>query len=128
LPFKKFACRSNKASYILIQIVNTLLELPVKCMRRIKAISIIDRRIFDSSKVIHSSGGHMISRTLISLVGAVALASSLTACGTTSKQAVGIGAGAAIGGAAGHAASGGSTIGTIGGAAVGGAIGNEVAK
>lgn len=70
----------------------------------------------------------MLSRTLISFVGAVALASSLTACGTTSKQAVGIGAGAAIGGAAGHAASGGSTIGTIGGAAAGGAIGNEVAK
>lgn len=70
----------------------------------------------------------MLSRTLISLVGAVALSSTLTACGTTSKQAVGIGAGAAIGGAAGHAASGGSTIGTIGGAAAGGAIGNEVAK
>jgi osmotically inducible lipoprotein OsmB len=77
---------------------------------------------------IHFPGGHMISRTLISIVGAITLASSLAACGTTSRQAVGIGAGAAIGGAAGHAASGGSTIGTVGGAAVGGAIGNEIGK
>lgn len=70
----------------------------------------------------------MIARTLVSIAGAVTLVSSLTACGTPSRQQVGIGTGAVLGGVAGHAVSGGSTLGTVGGAAVGGVIGNEMSK
>ncbi|MDB5793873.1 MAG: glycine zipper protein [Noviherbaspirillum sp.] len=70
----------------------------------------------------------MNSRSLISIAGAITLASSLVACGTPSRQTVGVGAGAVLGGAAGSAVTGGSTLGTLGGAAVGGVIGNEMAK
>lgn len=70
----------------------------------------------------------MYLRNLISIIGALTLASSLAACGTPTRQQVGIGTGAAVGGVAGHAVTGGSTLGTVGGAAVGGVIGNEVAK
>lgn len=70
----------------------------------------------------------MISRVLLSLAAALTLGSSLAACGTPSRQEVGIGTGAVLGGAAGHAVTGGSTLGTVGGAAVGGVVGNEVAK
>jgi osmotically inducible lipoprotein OsmB len=70
----------------------------------------------------------MFSRKFFSMVGALALASTLASCGTPTHQQVGIGAGAALGGVAGHAITGGSTLGTVGGAAVGGVIGNEVAK
>jgi osmotically inducible lipoprotein OsmB len=70
----------------------------------------------------------MLTRKLASLVSVLAVALSLFACATPSKQTVGIGAGAAIGGVAGHALTGGSTAGTLGGAAVGGVIGNEITK
>ena len=65
---------------------------------------------------------------LISAVAALVLASVLSACGTPSRQQVGIGTGAVLGGAAGHVVTGGSTVGTVGGAAVGGIIGNEMTK
>lgn len=70
----------------------------------------------------------MATRTLISIASVVTLVSSLTACGTPTRQQVGVGAGAVVGGVAGSAITGGSTLGTLGGAAVGGVIGNEVAK
>lgn len=70
----------------------------------------------------------MKQRTLISVVSAITLASALSACGTPTRQQVGVGTGAVLGGVAGHAVTGGSTMGTVGGAAVGGLLGNEVAK
>lgn len=70
----------------------------------------------------------MNTRKLISITGALSLALTLTACGTPTRQQVGIGTGAVLGGMAGSAVTNGSTIGTVGGAAVGGVIGNEVAK
>ena len=70
----------------------------------------------------------MNSRKLISITGALSLALTLAACGTTTRQQVGIGTGAVLGGVAGSAVTNGSTIGTVGGAAVGSVIGNEVAK
>ncbi|OWW19569.1 glycine zipper 2TM domain-containing protein [Noviherbaspirillum denitrificans] len=70
----------------------------------------------------------MLSRRLISIAGAFSLALTITACGTTTRQQVGIGTGAVLGGVAGSAVTNGSTLGTVGGAAVGGVIGNEVAK
>ena len=70
----------------------------------------------------------MKPRKLLSIAGALSLALTITACGTPSRQQVGIGTGAVLGGVAGHAVTNGSTIGTVGGAAVGGMIGNEVAK
>lgn len=71
----------------------------------------------------------MNSRSLFSMIGAVALAASLGACATSpSRQQVGIGTGAALGGVAGHVLTDGSVLGTVGGAAVGGIVGNEVAK
>lgn len=70
----------------------------------------------------------MNTRRLTSITGALSLALALTACGTTTRQQVGIGTGAVLGGMAGSAVTNGSTIGTVGGAAVGGVIGNEVAK
>jgi osmotically inducible lipoprotein OsmB len=77
---------------------------------------------------IHFPGGYMISRTLVSIVSAVTLASALSACGTPSRQTMGTVGGAALGGLAGHSVTGGSTAGTVGGAAVGGVIGHEVTK
>jgi osmotically inducible lipoprotein OsmB len=73
-------------------------------------------------------GGHMLSRTVVSIATAVTLASALTACGTPSNQTMGTVGGAALGGLAGSAVTGGSTVGTVGGAAVGGVIGHEVTK
>ena len=70
----------------------------------------------------------MKSALLMKTFAALVVASTLTACGTPTRQQVGIGTGAVLGGAAGHAVTGGSTLGTVGGAAVGGVIGNEVAK
>jgi osmotically inducible lipoprotein OsmB len=70
----------------------------------------------------------MISRTLISIAGAITIASTLTACGTPTRQQLGTGTGAVLGGVAGHAVTGGSTLGTVGGAAVGGVIGSEMTK
>jgi osmotically inducible lipoprotein OsmB len=70
----------------------------------------------------------MNSRTLMSIIGTMTLASALTACGTPNRQQVGIGAGAVLGGVAGNVITNGSTLGTVGGAAVGGVIGNEVSK
>lgn len=70
----------------------------------------------------------MMTRTLMSIASAITLASILSACGTPSRQQVGIGTGAVVGGVAGNVITGGSTAGTIGGAAVGGMVGNEVAK
>ena len=67
-------------------------------------------------------------RRMLSTAGALSLALALTACGTPTRQQVGIGTGAILGGMAGNAVTDGSTIGTVGGAAVGGVIGNEVAK
>jgi osmotically inducible lipoprotein OsmB len=69
---------------------------------------------------------HMNTRLIASVLSAVALASSLSAC--ASRHTVGTVGGAALGGAAGHAISGGSTLGTVGGAAVGGVVGSEVSK
>lgn len=74
------------------------------------------------------SGGYMNSRQLTRTIAAILVASSVAACGTPTRQQVGIGTGAIVGGAAGHAVTGGSTLGTVGGAAVGGVIGNEIAK
>lgn len=70
----------------------------------------------------------MLTRKIVTLATASALALSLFGCATPSKQQVGIGTGAVVGGVAGHALTGGSTAGTVGGAAVGGLIGNEVTK
>lgn len=70
----------------------------------------------------------MNSRQLMKTTSAIFLASTLAACGSFSRQEVGIGTGAIVGGVAGHAITGGSTLGTVGGAAVGGVIGNEMAK
>lgn len=70
----------------------------------------------------------MNSRNLMRGVTALLLASALSACGTPSRQQVGIGTGAVLGGMAGHAVTDGSALGTVGGAAVGGILGNEVAK
>lgn len=70
----------------------------------------------------------MKQRTLISVISAITFASALSACGTPTRQQVGVGTGAVLGGVAGHAVSGGSTLGTVGGAAVGGLLGNEVSK
>ncbi len=70
----------------------------------------------------------MISRSLISIIWTVTLASALAACGTPSKQQVGVGTGAVLGGVAGNVITGGSTLGTVGGAAVGGVVGNELSK
>lgn len=65
---------------------------------------------------------------LASLLGTITLAFALAACGTPTRQQVGIGTGAVLGGVAGSAVTNGSTLGTVGGAAVGGVIGNEVSK
>jgi len=62
------------------------------------------------------------------IVAILALAGSLSACGTMDRQQVGTATGAAVGGIAGHAVSDGSTLGTVGGAVAGGLIGNEVSK
>jgi osmotically inducible lipoprotein OsmB len=70
----------------------------------------------------------MNSRILMSMASALTLASVLSACGTPTRQQVGIGTGAALGGVAGHILTDGSTLGTVGGAAVGGLVGNEVSK
>ena len=70
----------------------------------------------------------MVSRSLVSMVCAMTLASALSACGTPSKQTMGTVGGAALGGLAGHSVTGGSTLGTVGGAAVGGVVGHEVTK
>lgn len=70
----------------------------------------------------------MIQRTWISIIGAMALASILSACGTPTRQQVGVGTGAVVGGVLGNAVTDGSTLGTVGGAAVGGVIGHEVTK
>ncbi|HYD61410.1 MAG TPA: glycine zipper 2TM domain-containing protein [Noviherbaspirillum sp.] len=70
----------------------------------------------------------MNKHRLLSIAGAISLALTVTACGTPTRQQVGIGTGAVLGGMAGSAVTDGSAIGTIGGAAVGGVIGNEVAK
>lgn len=67
----------------------------------------------------------MNSRNLISLVGAAAFVTILSACGNLDRQQVGTGTGAVLGGAAGQALTD-STLGTIGGAAAGGVIGSEV--
>ena len=70
----------------------------------------------------------MHRRNLISTFVTLILASTLSACGTPTRQQVGIGTGAVVGGAAGHLITGGSTAGTVGGAAVGGLVGNEMSK
>lgn len=70
----------------------------------------------------------MNSRSWISLAGIITLVGALAACGTPTRQQVGIGTGAVLGGVVGNVATDGSTLGTVGGAAVGGVIGNEVAK
>jgi osmotically inducible lipoprotein OsmB len=78
---------------------------------------------------LNSPEGYMISRTLISLIGAVTLAAGLSACSSSpTRQQVGVGTGAVVGGVAGNVLTGGSTLGTVGGAAVGGVVGNEVTK
>ena len=63
----------------------------------------------------------MTSKTLMIL----ALAASLSACGTMTTTQRNVVAGAAIGGAAGHLI-GGDTASTLGGAALGGVIGSQV--
>jgi osmotically inducible lipoprotein OsmB len=83
---------------------------------------------FTRGSCLTENGESIMVRTLMSLTGAVVLAASLTACGTTTKQTVGTAGGAVLGGAAGSAVTGGSTLGTLGGAAVGGVIGNQVTK
>jgi len=70
----------------------------------------------------------MNTRSLVSIIGTLTLASALSACGTPSRQQVGVGAGAVLGGVAGNVLTNGSTLGTVGGAAVGGVVGNEVVK
>jgi osmotically inducible lipoprotein OsmB len=65
---------------------------------------------------------------LIVSSGLVALALSLTACGSMSTRDKNTATGAVIGGAAGAILTGGSATGTVGGAAVGGIIGNRVDK
>ena len=70
----------------------------------------------------------MFSRSLISISGILTLAAALVACGTPTRQQVGIGTGAVVGGVVGNVVTDGSTLGTVGGAAVGGLLGNEVVK
>jgi osmotically inducible lipoprotein OsmB len=70
----------------------------------------------------------MVQRTCISIIGAMVMASTLAACGTPTRQQVGVGTGAVVGGVLGNVVTDGSTLGTVGGAAVGGVIGNEVTK
>ncbi len=70
----------------------------------------------------------MMRASLMSIIGAITLASTLAACGTPTRQQVGVGTGAVLGGVAGHVLTDGSTLGTVGGAAVGGVIGNEISK
>jgi osmotically inducible lipoprotein OsmB len=74
-------------------------------------------------------GGNMFSRAFVSMIGALALASSLSACGTSpTRQQVGTAGGAVAGGVLGNVLTNGSTLGTVGGAAVGGVVGNQVTK
>lgn len=70
----------------------------------------------------------MSSHSLVSAATTTALTVILSACGTPTKQQVGIGAGAVVGGVVGNVITDGSTLGTVGGAAVGGVMGNEVTK
>lgn len=70
----------------------------------------------------------MFSHSLMSAAGAMTLPLVLSACGTPTRQQVGIGTGAVVGGAVGNVLTDGSTLGTVGGAAVGGVVGNEVTK
>lgn len=70
----------------------------------------------------------MFSHSLISASSAVLLAAVLSACGSPTKQQVGIGTGAVVGGVVGNVLTDGSTLGTVGGAAVGGVVGNQVTK
>lgn len=70
----------------------------------------------------------MFSHSLMSAAGAMTLALVLSACGTPTRQQVGIGTGAVVGGVVGNVLTDGSTLGTVGGAAVGGVVGNEVTK
>lgn len=70
----------------------------------------------------------MFSPSLMSVTGAITLALALSACGTPTRQQVGVGTGAAVGGVLGNVITDGSTLGTVGGAAVGGVVGHEVTK
>jgi osmotically inducible lipoprotein OsmB len=64
----------------------------------------------------------------LSLAGALAFASALSACGTMDRQTIGTAGGAALGGIAGSEASDGDTAATVGGAVVGGVVGNAVTR
>ena len=70
-----------------------------------------------------------IMKTLITLVAALFLTASLSACShITTNQDIGLVAGGVAGGLAGHALTGGSTAGTIAGAVGGGYVGSQLAQ
>jgi osmotically inducible lipoprotein OsmB len=67
-------------------------------------------------------------RSFALIASSLALAASVTGCGSLSHQDKTTIGGAAIGGVAGSVLSNGSALGTVGGAAVGGVVGHEVGK
>jgi osmotically inducible lipoprotein OsmB len=67
-------------------------------------------------------------RSFALIASGLALAASLTGCGSMSHQDKTTLGGAAIGGVAGSALTNGSALGTVGGAAVGGVVGHEIGK
>jgi osmotically inducible lipoprotein OsmB len=64
----------------------------------------------------------------ITTVVALAVALSMTACGSMSTRDKSTAIGAGVGAVAGAVLTGGSALGTVGGAAVGGVIGNQIGK
>ena len=66
-----------------------------------------------------------MNKTLFKITAAVALAASLTACGSMNQRQRNPVAGAVVGGAAGSLI-GGDTGSTLGGAALGGVIGSQI--
>ena len=67
-------------------------------------------------------------KTLVKIVAAGCLATTLVACSGMSTRERDTVIGAGVGAAAGAAVTGGDAVGTVGGAAVGGVIGNQVGK
>lgn len=67
-------------------------------------------------------------KKVMSTIGILAVAASLSACAGMSNQDRNTAVGAGVGAVAGSVLTGGSPIGAVGGAAVGGVIGNQVGK
>jgi osmotically inducible lipoprotein OsmB len=80
-----------------------------------------ERAIVVPLHFVQHSGG-----TMKRAIALIAVALSLTACGSMDTRDRNTGIGAGLGAAAGAAVTDGSVAGTVGGAAVGGVIGNQV--